>query len=420
MAPILEIGAELHLKIFEAVTDLEDLIFLLESSDKLSEVFRKHFRGLLKTTIIPRLAPGNTAAVQKALQAVCSNFNLVYHHWVLPSELPPSSVRHGAIRTRDLADEEKWQTAALYDIWNADPDRFWPLEDVLQHLLDISFDVNAFSRFIRRGKGQIYRKAQQLGDAMLEEILWELQTWTLRFTNVRAVKRRGDRSQTMTESAANVLENAVREWQDSLPDEEHTALVGVVNLAKRADLHLRRHLLVPSRDGLVSRLVYCVEDGRLSFKSTLSHENLGQMASMQIASRQPLIIMDRHRAAYQKFSRKVHRDAKVNESSLLRNAQHGKEGAADRITRVRANLAAYLKRLQPFVQIGASDTQDLVSRIGRSFSEEAERKALQGDSPLEKHLRMVSMSNRYGRRAADVDNILPDVRPFFRATEGKW
>ena len=73
MASIVNLPAEVHLHILEAVTDLNDLNNLLRSSERLREVFAANFRGLLKATIIPRIFPGNTSAVEEALQAACSN-----------------------------------------------------------------------------------------------------------------------------------------------------------------------------------------------------------------------------------------------------------------------------------------------------------------------------------------------------------
>lgn len=108
MATLSKLAPQIHLHVFYAVTDLNDLISLLESSGKHSNLFGEHFRGVPCKTIIPSIRPGTATAVEQALQAVCINGRMRYHFWSQAPEPSPDAISAPAPSRRHA-----WQ-AGLY------------------------------------------------------------------------------------------------------------------------------------------------------------------------------------------------------------------------------------------------------------------------------------------------------------------
>lgn len=97
----------------------------------------------MKTTIIPRVCPGNPAGVAVALQAVSSKGTMRYVHQVKNST---KSISQADVTSQW---EKTWIVPSdRDDIWRTKSRRWLNLLVVLQRLIDLSKDVKAFKRML--------------------------------------------------------------------------------------------------------------------------------------------------------------------------------------------------------------------------------------------------------------------------------
>lgn len=422
MAKLESLPTEAALHLFEGVPDLHDLISLLRSSDRLREVFDTHFRGLLKAHIIPRISFANPSAVQRALQAVCSKQGLRYCYRVQEAPLPPGSVSYES--DDEYGDEvgegdEKWELDPRQDVWDRDLFQLGRAEGsvaVLRHLIAISADVESILRLVKKGKGRACRRARQYDSTLLEELVWDLQAYTLRCANLQAIEWFGDRSRSK-DTVAHALGATMGDFKAGFSQAKGELLLAVLGVTFDVDRHHRRHLLPQPSDSLLFHIVHGGPLNLLRLETFTSERDALRKVVAEAETERPVQIRETDDAAYRKACRDAHLRLAAETSAV------GQHPGADyirwpqhRIARVRAHLAGFLGSRR--LSMWAEHNGDITRGIGSYFRDKVD--GMQGKTTLEKHIRVIAIDNGRGAKPVDIDAVLPDMAGCMDMAVAKW
>lgn len=371
MSPLLSLPAELQIRVIDSVSDLADLNNLLHSSSQLTGVFNSHFRSILKTIISRSINPENPSIVADALQAACSGKQMRCHPQEVETTL--SNLYDGFPPSQQNLSNQTWSVSDdKYDIWHLKY-RGNPL-DVLRTLHKLHIDTKTFRATVQSTQLTGFkRNMRRIARPQPDDLVWELQAWTLRLANLQPIK-----ASTQSDAAIDTLAQATQEWRAGLPRKKALMLNDLIQIGRNQAAELAKYLLHPAPDTLLHRLTFSVE-ALQAISGLPAHECLRQASALFQIDHEARITDD---------------DRKTYARTL------GKRHPADKrssVVTAQEQLAVYLQRFRPLVQAAWQERVDIVYRIGRYYDGggcavwDVERSA------LDMHLHMAATRNRFNR-----------------------
>lgn len=397
---------ELHLKLFETIPNLSDLISLLHSSPHFAALFRRYHRSILTHTVLPRLNPQDPDAVAGALQAACSGGTF---HCRLPAPAfpPPASLASQQVG-------EFWFLPPKHNIWHADFAGD-PLA-ILPVLRDLERETRNFRRMIsahRQGHGR--KLPLPVPRAKQQSLTWALQTQTLRCANTRSVRWHGPTAASQRERAETVLNASFLQFWDGLGVKQQRVLVAAGKTAGECARRVRALLVLPPPGGLVFRMCLGLAYDAMRVAGHGGERDWVQAAVDRAERQTPGRIGLSERQQYRLHGREMRRQGAGDQPS---NMQLAAGASPSRVDRIRANLGSYLDKFSPLTSSGALDS------IGEFYGFQAQFLNPKA-SALEKHLRLIAGINLRTavsdlRVREDLEDIIPDMTGCMNAAVRKW
>lgn len=408
MASLIKLPTELHLQIFKAVTDLDDLVRLLDSSEQLSDTFRVNF-GALIANICIRQFSGNAYAAAKALGAVFSNVNMEAR-CCMQNPAGVEGFVEGTSRWKTT-----WRVSDEHSVWVQGMQQAYGPRNALLHLRDLSADVNSFMHMIYQDTGKIYTAARARGIVLLENVVWELQAFVQRCANLKDAFLKGPMPEGSNDFGV-VLNSTYSHWYSRLSKRKQRLLTLLLLIAEDADQQLRKHPTHLPSDSLPYLLAYGPETNYARLTQMSPQLEISAHLLHERTRKNPAIIRASDRQRYKNHCRDLYLNR--GEDLASKHCWFAEQDAPDRLARIKANVASHLLQHWPAKVATPTEARRLVNGIGRYRDDEVD--AMVAKHTLEKHIRLIAIANRNGQGSEDTDAILPDMSNFFNDTVRRW